>query len=71
MENTVSPNTLFGAPNDFPVNDCPVFRWRTAEALRGATCVAYVRAFRTATRAMESVQDMSVVFRSVSLGSGI
>ena len=36
VEKTVSPKTLFGTPNDFPANDCPVFRWRIAEALRGA-----------------------------------
>lgn len=30
VEKTVSPKMLVGAPNDRPVNDCPVFRWRTA-----------------------------------------
>ena len=30
VEKTVSPKILRGAPNEEPVNDWPVLRWRTA-----------------------------------------
>ena len=30
VEKTVSPKTLLGAPNERPLNDCPVLRWSTA-----------------------------------------
>ena len=70
VENTVSPNTLFGAPKDFPANDCPVFRWKTAAAPRGI-CIAQVCAFRRAIRAVESVYDMLVALRGVSLRTSV
>ena len=38
VENTVSPNTLFGAPKDTPGKDSPVLRCRTA--LPFEACVA-------------------------------
>jgi hypothetical protein len=30
VEKTVSPKILRGVPNELPVNDWPVLRWRTA-----------------------------------------
>ena len=40
VEKTVSPYTLFVAPNDVPVKDSPVLRCRTALLLLLDTCVA-------------------------------
>ena len=56
VEKTVSPKILFGAPNDRPANDWPVFRWRIAgndDVTGELACVAKprtMRAFRTRTR---------------------
>lgn len=45
VEKTVSPKMLRGAPNERPMKDCPVLRWRIAGGIivDGNVCVAKPR----------------------------